>query len=107
MTAETRRAPGSARRHACRPVRQTSTIVAAKPDRFFRVIASDLAQSPTLTGLCAGYENGAWRCAPMARHMFEWLPEFALTQSELEEFGPHNSVMYLARAARAVYETDR
>jgi hypothetical protein len=62
---------------------------------------------PSLTGLCAGFEAGDWRAAALARHLFEWLPEFALTQSELESFRPHNAVPYLARAARAVYESDR
>ena len=41
-----------------------------------------------LTGLCAGYEGGAWRVAQLASHLLEWLPDFALTFSEREVSAP-------------------
>lgn len=60
---------------------------------------------PGLTGLCAGYESGEWRANQLARHLIEWLPEFALTYKEIESLGPHNLVRLLARAATVIYNT--
>lgn len=77
------------------------------PTPLLDVLVADLEITPSLTGLCAGFEAGRWRALELARHLFEWLPEFALTASEYESFLPHNHGEYLARAARAVYESDR
>lgn len=41
----------------------------------------------------------------MARHLIEWLPEFALTHSELQSLGTHNLASLLARAAQVIYDT--
>ncbi len=43
----------------------------------------------------------------MARHLFDWLPDFAFTHSELENFNHANATEFLARAAQAVYASDR
>jgi hypothetical protein len=77
------------------------------PEPLLEVPVADLELSPSLTGLCAGFESGRWRAFELARHLFEWLPEFALTAAEYASFQPHNHAEYLARAARAVYESDR
>lgn len=77
------------------------------PTPLLDVLVADLEITPSLTGLCAGFESGRWRALELARHLFDWLPEFALTASEYEAFRPHNHGEYLARAARAVYESDR
>ena len=50
------------------------------------VLVADLEITPSLTGLCAGFEAGRWRALELARHLFEWLPEFALTTSEYHAF---------------------
>ena len=78
-----------------------------KPKPFLEALVTDLEITPSLTGLCAGFESGRWRALELARHLFEWLPEFALTASEYDSFEPHAHGEYLARAARAVYESDR
>jgi len=77
------------------------------PTPLLDVLVADLEITPSLTGLCAGFEAGRWRALELARHLFEWLPEFALTTSEYDAFQPHNHGDYLARAMRAVYESDR
>lgn len=39
--------------------------------------------------------------------MFEWLPEFALTESECDAIDSSNAVMLMRKAAQAVYVTDK
>lgn len=77
------------------------------PKPLLEVLVTDLELSPSLTGLCAGFEAGRWRSLELARHLFQWLPEFALTPSEYEAFAPHLHGEYLERAARAVYTSER
>lgn len=74
---------------------------------MLEVVLADLEITPTLTGLCAGFEAGRWRAVELARHLFDWLPEFALTPSEQEALGGHNAAEFLARAARNVYMSNK
>ncbi|MDX2147948.1 MAG: DUF1837 domain-containing protein [Planctomycetota bacterium] len=67
----------------------------------------DLAGDPTLRGLCVGYEGGVWRQDAFARHVIEWLPEFALDYSEREAIGHHNCVKAMGKAAESVYTSDK
>ena len=74
---------------------------------FIDVRVRDLSLSPTLRGLCAGYEAGKWRMEDFARHAIEWLPEFALDYSERQDMGSHNAVKLIAKAAEAVYTSEK
>lgn len=67
----------------------------------------DLDITPSLTAMCAGYELSVWRSSQLASHIIEWLPEFALTHSELKAIGPDNAVRMIAKAASAVYDTPK
>lgn len=58
-----------------------------RPDSFFAVRFQLLDQSPGLTAVCAGYELKEWRKSQLAGHLIKWLPEFALTYSELTSLG--------------------
>jgi hypothetical protein len=60
--------------------------------------------NPFLTGLCAGYELGKWRSDPLASHLMEWLPEFALKEAEWKDIDHATCVRQLARAALVVYK---
>ncbi|MFL5339439.1 MAG: DUF1837 domain-containing protein [Gemmataceae bacterium] len=62
-----------------------------------------MASPPGLTALCAGYEGKRWRAKALADHLIEWLPDFALKDSERERFGAHNGVALLREAARSIY----
>lgn len=73
------------------------------PDPFLEVRVHRLDIAPGLTGLCAGYELGEWRCDQLAAHLMKWLPEFALSPTECETIGAHNAVDMVGQAARAVY----
>jgi hypothetical protein len=78
-----------------------------QPEPFLEVLVHKIDVDPGLTGLCAGYEAGEWRADQCARHLTEWLPEFALTESEREAVGAHNAVRVVAKAAMAVYSSEK
>lgn len=67
----------------------------------------DVTTDPTLRALCVGYESGVWRQEAFARHVIEWLPEFALDYSEREAIGHHNCVKVMGKAAQSVYMSDK
>lgn len=70
-----------------------------------RVRRDDL--TPPLLGICAGYELKEWRCQQLAQHLMQWLPEFALRDSERAAIGAHNAVEMVGKAARAVYASEK
>ena len=57
--------------------------------------------------MCAGYERGKWRSDQLADHVIEWLPEFALNHSDLQEIGFSNAVRMTKKAAKIVYQTEK
>lgn len=77
------------------------------PDPFLTVRVHELSVAPTLTGVCAGYEQGEWRASRLAAHLIGWLPDFALNHSEREGLGAPNAVELIARAAETVYTSDK
>lgn len=79
----------------------------SQPKPFLEVRVHKLEQRPGLTGVCAGYERQRWRCTQLAEHLIEWLPEFALSESELEALGPHNAVRLIAQAAKSIYTSGK
>ena len=78
-----------------------------KPATFFDLIVHDLDREPGLTGACAGYEAKAFRNEDLANYLFEWLPEFSMKYSELEEFNSGTAMRLMRRAAKTVYTTDK
>lgn len=77
------------------------------PEPFLRVRVHRTDLKPSLCGLCVGYERGEWRAAQLAQHIFEWLPEFALTPSEWQAMQHANSVKLIRRAAQQVYTSKK
>ncbi|MBE7641404.1 DUF1837 domain-containing protein [Salegentibacter sp. BLCTC] len=75
--------------------------------KFFKVIVHNDVSSPNLLGICAGYENKCWRADQLVDYIFEFLPEFALNQTELENFTSLNVVGKIRKAASAVYQTEK
>lgn len=57
--------------------------------------------------LCAGFERQQWRADQLAEHVLEWLPEFALPHSELEQLGHSNAMKLIRRAAKTVYQSEK
>ena len=85
--------------------RRTHTV-AKIPDAFLEVHAREVAQPIALTGICVGFEESKWRAKQLAKHLMEWLPDFALSHSEREDIGAHNTVALLRKAAKLVYESE-
>jgi hypothetical protein len=79
----------------------------ASPAPFLEVRVRDLDTPPTVRGLCVGYEGGKWRTTDFARHIIEWLPEFALDLSERQGLDAGNAVRLIGKAAATVYSSDR
>jgi hypothetical protein len=80
---------------------------AEHPNPFLEVRVHEITEPAGLTGLCAGYELGDWRCSQLASHLIEWLPDFALNHSERESMRSYNAAALLARAAHTVYTSSR
>jgi hypothetical protein len=76
-----------------------------QPPPFLEVLVNEAHVVPPLVALCAGFESKAWRAKQFAAHLFEWLPEFALTWSERQRFSDATSVRLMRRAAQVVYGT--
>lgn len=77
------------------------------PNRFWEIRVHDLVVEPSLTGLCIGYEFNEWRAEQFASYIMEWLPEFALSASELAGVNPGNMVRLMREAARKIYATEK
>lgn len=84
---------------------QFSSVYDQKPERFLEklhssmdVICSEL--------FCAGFEFEQWRCKPFAFHLAEWLPDYALPESELR-VNHANSLAKLNQAAVRVYTSEK
>lgn len=74
---------------------------------FLEVLVQELDLEPSITGLCAGYESGAWRAAGLAARLIEEIPGFALTHREREAFGDDTGVHLMGVAVRKIYTTDK
>ncbi|KIG05322.1 hypothetical protein BurMR1_3635 [Burkholderia sp. MR1] len=73
---------------------------------FFKIVVNDLARTPRLTGICAGYELGAWRADQLSKLLFQSLPDFCLRYSEYHSIDAGNAAERLGEAARKIYQTD-
>jgi len=71
----------------------------------FRVDRLDL--SPSVVGACVGYEMHAWRCSGLAKHLLQWLPEFALSYSECAGLDAGSAVRRIGEAAASIYSSDK
>jgi hypothetical protein len=60
-------------------------------------------QLPSLLGLCAGYERGAWRANDFARYLIHNVVEFVYPHHEWSNVQSDTAIEMAARAARAVY----
>lgn len=77
------------------------------PDFFLNLVFYETNLFGDNSALCAGFERGEWRNDQLADHVMEWLPEFALNHSELNEMGHHNAVRMTKKAAKIVYQTEK
>jgi hypothetical protein len=75
------------------------------PAPFLTVRIHKLDIAPSLTAVCAGYENGQWRAAGLARHLLAWVPDFALRLSERRAFNTAVAYEQTCRAMHMVFGT--
>lgn len=61
--------------------------------------------NPRLLVLSAGYERRAWRAAGLARHVIEWVEDFAMRPAERANLGHGRSISMISRAMRATFGT--
>ena len=82
------------------------SVYAKMPHRFLDRLHFAEAANPTETLCCAGFEFSAWRCNAFAKHLIEWLPDYALTEQELNL---HHGDAYdkLCEAAVRVYKSKK
>ena len=77
------------------------------PQSFWDVRVHKVDIHPGVTGLCVGYERGEWRKDQFVRHAMEWLPEFALKESELEGIDSSNMIQMVRNAASIIYKSEK
>lgn len=77
------------------------------PEPFIEVRLDRIDLVPPVSAGCAGFELNAWRASQLAKHLLQWLPEFALKYSEWRDISAENAVAQVGRAAKAIYATDR
>lgn len=77
------------------------------PDLFLNLIFHEAGSTGDNIVLCAGFERGQWRNDQLADHVMEWLPEFALNYSELNEISHANALKMTKKAAKIVYQTEK
>lgn len=77
------------------------------PARFFTARVELRDDAPEMTTLCAGYERGEWRKSDFVRHLFDYLVEFALKGSQLQNLNSATAYRMIEDAARRVYESEK
>lgn len=74
---------------------------------FFNVIIHKDDTFPDLHGVCAGFESRQWRKDQLVNYLFEYLPEFALTYSELNNLTGENMVAKIRQVAASIYQSGK
>ncbi|MFJ7102172.1 HamA C-terminal domain-containing protein [Streptomyces albogriseolus] len=71
------------------------------------MIVDDTSITPTLSGICAGFESGEWRAQQFARRLFKDIIDFALSHSERQEFDSETGMEMIGRAVRKIYTSEK
>lgn len=87
------RAPG------CRCRADPSQLPAALLDVAFE----DEGLTPAVAALSVGYESGSWRAGALARHLLDWVLDFALRPDERERISAGRATELMRRAVRATF----
>jgi hypothetical protein len=70
---------------------------------LLEAVVEESRAGPRLLVLSAGYERREWRAAALARHVLEWVEDFAMRPTEREELGTGRSVSMIERAMLATF----
>ena len=82
------------------------SVYEQKPERFLANIHPMNGGPLSVSAYCANFELGRWRCKPLAFHLLEWLPEYALPEEELQ-VNHANSLLKINQAAVRVYTSPK
>ena len=74
--------------------------------QFFNVVVHREDGNRDLNGLCAGFEMKNQRKEQLVDYLMEYIPEFALTYSELESIDARDIRRMLRNAATAIYNSE-
>lgn len=72
--------------------------------KFFKIIVHDESSIPTLLGICAGFENGEWRGQRLADNLFNCIPDFCLSYSEVHEVDSAEWMDKLRKSVAMIYQ---
>ena len=75
--------------------------------KFFKIIVHDESSIPTLLGICASFENGEWRGQRLAENLFNCIPDFCLSYSEVHEVDSSEWMDKLRKASAMIYSSDK
>ena len=75
--------------------------------KFFKIIVHDESSIPTLLGICAGFENGEWRGQRLADNLFNCIPDFCLSYSEIHEVDSAEWMDKLRKAVAMIYNSEK
>lgn len=84
-----------------------SSLYRNKPKPLFELVVHDIARKPGFTAADAGYELNEWRYEAVADYLMDWLLEFAMKYSALEDLNSATAASMLSRAAKTVYTTEK
>jgi len=74
---------------------------------FFNIIVHKEDGNRELDGLCAGFEFKTWRKEQLVNYLADYIPEFALTFSELQTIDSKDIRRMLRNAARNIYQSEK
>lgn len=75
--------------------------------KFFKIIVHDESSIPTLLGICAGFENGEWRGQRLADNLFNCIPDFCLSYSEVHEVDSAEWMDKLRKSVAMIYSSPK
>lgn len=75
--------------------------------KFFKIIVHEEESMPTLMGICAGFENGEWRGKRLADNLFNCIPDFCLSYSEIHEVDSTEWLDKLRKAVAMIYNSEK
>lgn len=75
--------------------------------KFFKIIVHDESSIPTLLGICAGFENGEWRGQRLADNLFNCIPDFCLSYSEVHEVDSTEWMDKLRKSVAKIYNSPK
>lgn len=75
--------------------------------KFFKIIVHTESSIPTLLGICAGFENGQWRGQRLTDNLFNCIPDFCLSYSEVHEVDSSAWMDKLRKASAMIYNSPK